>query len=181
MSTSAGGSPRRRRMLRVALVTVFTLLILVGIFAFTISGNGAAAVTTSQVRGAFTEHLSNFGSENTTTLMRDYAPNATLKWGGTTRGLGGTYNTTALVSQFYSAFFSKVTNVSVKNATFTVQVIGSGASVNGTFSVLGGGPQVQTITGEVMASVAYVQVNGVWVISSETWDFLSLNLQRPLA
>ncbi len=180
MSTG-DGSARRGRLLRVALVTVSALVVLGGIFAFTLSGNGATASTTSEVRGTFTQHLSNFASENTTLLTRDYAPNATLEWVGTTRGLGGTYNTTNMISQFYSTFFSKVTNVSVKNSTSAVQIVGGGATVNGTFSLLGGGPQVQILTGEVSLRVAYIHVNGVWEISSETWDFLSLNLQRPLA
>jgi hypothetical protein len=180
MST-ADGSPHRGRPLRVALVMVLVLVVLGGIFAFTLSGNGTNASTTLQVKGAFTQHLSRFASENATLLLRDYSPNATLAWVGTTRGLGGTYNTTAQIGQFYSTFFSKITNVSVKNSTIAVQIVGSGAVVNGTFNILGGGPQVQTISGEVTARVAYVDVNGVWMVSSETWEFLSLNLQRPLA
>jgi hypothetical protein len=178
---TADDSARRGRLLRVALVTVLVLVVLGGIFAFTLSGNGANASTASQVKGAFTQHLSSFASENTTLLVRDYTPNATLAWVGTTRGLGGTYNTTAQIGQFYSTFFSKITNVSVKNSTIAVQIVGSGAVVNGTFNLLGGGPQVQTISGEVTARVAYVHVNGAWMISSETWEFLSLNIQRPLA
>ena len=96
------------------------------------------------------------------------------------RGLGGSYDSTSLINQFYSALFSKVTNVSVKNATYTVQPVGGGAIVNGTIELLGGGPQVQTLNGEVITSATYVQVNGGWVISSETWNFLNLSLQRPL-
>lgn len=136
MSTGEG-SARPGRVLRVVLVTVLTLVVLGGIFAFTLSGNGAAAATSSQVRAAFDQHISNFASENTTLLMKDYASNATLEWDGTTRGLGGTYNATAQISQFYSSLFSKVTNVSVKNSTFAVQVTSSGARMNSTFSLLG--------------------------------------------
>jgi len=180
MSTGAPASARRGRLLRVVLVTASTLVILVGVFAYTSYGNGASASVTLEVRDAFTQHLSHFAAENTTLLMNDYGPNATLEWVGTTRGLGGTYNSTSLIGQFYSELFSKVTNVSVRNATYTVQVVGGSAAVNGTIELLGGGPQVQTLNGEVITNVAYVHINGEWVISNETWNFLALSLQRPL-
>ncbi len=180
MSAGAQSTSRRGRLLRAALVVVSTFAVLAGIFAFTLHGNGVNASVVSQVRDSFGLHLSNFDSENTTLLTRDYAPNATLAWVGTTRGLGGDYSGTAAIKQFYSTFFSKITNVSVKNATYTVRSVGGGATLNGTFAVLGGGPQSQTLSGEVMMSASYVRVNGEWVISSETWDFLGLSLQRPL-
>jgi len=52
--------------------------------------------------------------------------------------------------------------------------------VNGSLVLLGGGPNVQSVMGQVTASVAYVHVNGEWAISSETWDFVYLNVQPPL-
>lgn len=180
MMTGAPGSARRARLLRVAVATASALVVLVGVFAYVSYDSGASASATSQVRDAFNQHLSDFASENTTLLMTEYSANATLEWVGMTRGLGGSYNTTSLISQSYSAFFSKFVDVSVKNATYTVQAVGGGATVNGTIQLLSGGPLVQTITGEIAVSVAYVHVNGAWAISSETWNFLNLSVQRPL-
>jgi len=185
MSTGDEGSAGRGRLLRVAVVTVTALVILVGVFAFELNNNAAAASVTSQVHDAFARHLANFKSANTTKLTADFAPNATLAWVGETRGLGGTpgitsVNTPSLIGGFYSRFFTKFPSFSVSNVTYTVQVVGSGATVNGSLVLLGGGPNVQSVMGQVTASVAYVHVNGEWAISSETWDFVYLNVQPPL-
>jgi len=180
MSTGAEGSAGRRRLLRVAVVMVVALVVLVGIFAYALDGNAAVASATSQVHDAFARHLSNFTSANTTGLMRDYVPNATLAWVGQTRGLGATSDTTTLIGSFYSLFFAKFPSFSVSDVTYTVEVVGSGANVNGSLVLLGGGPNIQTITGQAVTSIAYVHVDGEWLISSETWNFVYLNTQRPL-
>jgi hypothetical protein len=162
------------------LVTIPTLLILAGIFGFTLNSNGAANAVSSQVRPVFDSHLSSIESENTTLLMRDYLANASLVWDGTTRTLGGSYFGNTSISKFYSVLFSRITSISVKNATYKVLASGNGATVSSTFALLGGGPQVQSLNGEVLATVSYVHVNGRWVISTERWYFQSLSLQRPL-
>jgi len=174
------GLTLRRPLLRVAIVTVSTLAILTAIFAFTLNSNGAAVATSSEVRSAFNLHALNFASENATLLMGDYRPNATLEWVGTTRGLGGTANGTAAIGRFFSAFFSKVTSVSIENGAYSVRPVAGGAILNGTFVLRGGGPQGQSIAGEVMVKVTYAHLGGGWVILSETWNFVSLSVQRPL-
>ncbi len=186
MSTGAGGSAGRGRLRRVVAVVVVTLVVLGGVFAFTLYNNAQAAATASQVHGAFARHLVDFTSANTTLLVGDFAPNATLSWVGETRGLGGTPGVTtvsspSLISNFYSRFFTKFPSFSISNVTYAVQVVGGGATVNGTLNLLGGGQNVQSIMGQVATSATYAHVNGEWLISSETWNFVNLEVQAPIS
>ena len=185
MSTGAEGSAGRGRLLRVAVVMVAALVILGGVFAFTLYNNAEAATVATDVHAAFARHLTDFTSANETSLMADFTPNATLAWVGETRGLGGTPGVTtvatpSLIGSFYSRFFVKFPSFSVSNVTYAVQAVGSGAVVNGSLVLLGGGPNVQSIMGQVTTTATYVHVNGEWLISSETWNFVNLLVQSPL-
>jgi len=180
MAATGPGPRKGRPLLRVALVTVPTLVVLAAIFGFTLNGNSAANALSSQLRPVFDSHLSSVASEDQASLMRDYLPNASLVWDGNTRTLGGSYFGNASIGKFYSTLFSRITSIAVKNATYKVQAAGNTATVTGTFALLGGGPQVQSLDGQVLVTVAYAHVDGGWLISSETWDFQSLSLQRPL-
>ncbi|MDA4132332.1 MAG: hypothetical protein OK454_04305 [Thaumarchaeota archaeon] len=180
METSGQDPGRAERLRRVAVVTVVTLVIIGGIFAFVIFSNNASSASESQVRTSFLEHTSNFQAENVTLLAKDYESSATLSWVGTTRGLGGTFNTTTTIEKFYSNFFIKITSVSLKNVTFTVQSSGNTASINGSMIILGSTPGGQSINGAIVAQADYTHVDGQWLISSETWSFTTLYIEPAL-
>ena len=185
MSTGAEPSAGRGRLLRVAVVSIVALVVLAGVFAYALSNNAATATVTSQVHDAFAQHLSHFTSANTTRLTQDYTANASLSWVGETRALGEipgspTVSTPSGIGSFYSRFFTKFPSFSISNVTYTVQVVGSGASVNGSLVLLGGGSNIQSIMAHVVTSVSYVHVNGEWIISGETWDYVNLQVQAPL-
>jgi hypothetical protein len=180
MSAPDGGPERRRRLLRVAVVMVITLIVLVGVFVLTLEGNDAVASTTSQVRDAYARHLSDFSMGNATLLTGGYLPNATLDWTGTARNLEGEYDGSGVIGKFYSEYFSTFTSASVQNETYTVQAVGRGATVNGSLELIGSATSGQSMTATITAQADYVHVNGEWVISSETWDFQSFFVEPPL-
>jgi len=181
MMSAPNGSPEgRKRLLRVAAVMVATLVILGGVFVFTLESNDAVASTTTQVRDAYARHLSDFSSGNATLLTADYLPNATLEWTGTARNLEGAYDGVGIIDQFYSKYFATFTSASVQNDTYTVQAVGKGATVNGTLDLIGAATSGQSMTATVTAQADYVHVDGVWMISSETWSFQTFYIEQAL-
>jgi len=115
---------------------VCTLVILGGVFVFTLENNAHTASVTSQVRDAFSRHLSDFASENATVLTADYEPAASVVWTGNARTWEGIYSNSTGINEFFSRYYSVYPTLSVHNATYTVQAVGGGATVNGSLGIL---------------------------------------------
>jgi len=180
MSTGTGAPPERGRWKRVVLVMVVTLVVLAGVFFGTLQGNANSATVTSQVREAYSSHLSHYSDVNASILAADYAPNATMVWTGDARNLEGSYATSAIIKEFFSGYFGVFSSVSVKNATYSVQAAGKGAEVNGSLQLLGSTTTGQSMTASISAQETYSRVNGEWVISSETWYFNTFFIEAEL-
>ena len=174
------------------------LVVLLVVQAATSSGVFGTATTTetitsttttaySELSSSFANHLLNVESGNVSLMMTDYEQNATVMWEGKiVQDLGGSsYNETGAgnIASFYDEFFgpSGVTNVTITNVTITaVQMKGDGeASVNSTFNLAGPSDNFGYLSGTVSAQIEYAKGGGdMWLISSETWNFMSLVLQH---
>lgn len=170
----------RARWIRVAAVMVITLVVLASFFVFTLEDNAQASNVTSEVRAAFARHLQNFSTANATLLSEDYTPGATLIWTGNARNLEGEYANASVIKEFFSHYFLVFSSVSVKNATYSVQEVKSGVAVNGSLELLGGATSGQSMMASANTSTTYVRDDGNWVISSETWTFVTFFLEGNL-
>jgi hypothetical protein len=180
MTASPGAPSDRGRWKRVAIVVAVTLVVLAGVFWGTVQDNANAATVVSQVRQAYSGHLSHFSDINSSVMAADYAPNAEMVWTGNARNLGGSYATSSIIKEFFSNYFRVFTSVSVKNATYSVIPAGKGAEVNGSIELLGSTPAGQSMTASIVTQETYTHENGEWVISSETWYFNSFFIEPPL-
>jgi len=118
-------------------------------------------------------------------MLTGYEENATVMWEGKiVQDLGGSsYNETGTgnIASFYNEFFgpSGVTNVTITNVTIAaVQMKDGEASVNSTFHLAGPSDNFGYLSGTVNAQIDYAKRGNVWLISSETWNFVSLVLQH---
>jgi hypothetical protein len=111
-------------------------------------------------------------------ILQDYLPNATMKWSGTTMGLGGTYVGTGNISLVFQAFFGQAISLNTSIDSFNVTNISSGTGdIGANLSFTGRSPIWGAFNGTVSASYHYVFQNGNWLISQEDWNFESFYQQ----
>lgn len=140
------------------------------------------------VNGSFAEHMTLVGSKNVSAIMSQYDRNAIVNWNGEAVGLAGTYigayNVSLLLNRFFETFVSGTGGgpFVIANVTRTIAVTAEGyATVNSTFSFSGQSTQWGPSSGTISAqdSYAYSAAAGIWLISRETWTFVSFALQYP--
>lgn len=180
MSAGAPVPERRGRLLRVAAVMVVTLVVLAGIFLFTLQSNATNVSTASEVHDAFATHLTDFTSANATRATSDYGSSATLVWNGDGRNWVGTYVSSTAINAFFSRYFSVYRTDSMHNIAYSVQTVANGATVNGSVQLIGLSISNQSMSALILTQATYSHVDGAWVISSETWTFQSFNILQPL-
>ncbi len=179
MSVGAPASANRGRLVRVAVVMTCTLIVLAGIFVFTLQSNAATASVTSQVHDAYAKHASDFASGNLTVLMGDYGPAATVLWTGDTRNWGGEFSNSSGIQAFFTRFLSVYPTISLQNVTYSVMSQGNGATVEGSATLIGLNVSNQSLRAPILTQTVYTRDNGVWVISSETWSFQNFFILQP--
>jgi hypothetical protein len=180
VSADAPVSERRGRLFRVAAVMVVTLVILAGIFLFTLQTNATNVSTAAQVHDLFAAHLTDFTSANATRATSDYASGATLVWTGDGRNWVGTYVGSTAIHAFFSRYFSVYRTDSMHAVVYSVQAVGNGATVNGSVQLIGLSISNQSMSASILTQATYSHANGAWVISRETWTFLNFNILPPL-
>lgn len=174
-----------------AALAILVLLVLQSLTGSGLFGTRTETVTTtvtttqqiSDVRGAFAEHMLSLGSRNVSALVSQYAGDANVTWTGQASGLAGTYigkvTIGVLLGQFFEAYANSFT---IANVTQAMAVTSSdSAAVNSTFGFTGWGERWGNTSGTVSAQdyYSYSTTNDAWLISQETWTFLSFNVQFP--
>lgn len=143
------------------------------------------------VGDTFAQHLLSFSlaygnsltSANVSAIVSQYEGNANDTW----IGHGGDFCDVGLhagsgnIFTLLGAFIGQVgPGLAIANVTRTVTAEANGSvSVNSTFDFAGHSLTYGIVNGTVSAedSYAYSTTNGAWLISQETWDFITFNTQ----
>jgi hypothetical protein len=140
---------------------------------------------------SFAQHLALFTSRNVSALVAQYEPTANVTWIGLSCWSGiypNAGNSSGDLTKLLNIFFDNTKTflgyqgfdaVFVGNITRTSVITTTGGSfiVNSTFGLLG-----QASTGNFTATVsaqdsyAYSRTNDTWLISQETWHFLTYHI-----
>jgi putative pyrroloquinoline-quinone binding quinoprotein len=155
------------------------------------SSAGKASTTSTMsavnlVNGSFANHMRLLASRNTSAMVSQYGGNSSIVWTGEALGLAGIYNGTSNIGLLFNASFfgPRSTALAVGNVTQTILAASDdSAVVNSSFTFLGSSSLEGNFSGSVSAMDYYVfsAASGSWLISQETWNFLSYNVQFPFA
>jgi len=136
----------------------------------------------SMVSEVFALHLLSFTSANVSSIVSQYGGNANVTWIG--HGgfcYSGLYAGSGEIMTLLGDFLGKVTpELAMGNVTRTVTAEANGSMVvSSTFDFAARGPNYGIVNGTVSAQelYAYSAANGAWLISQETWDFLTFSSQ----
>lgn len=137
------------------------------------------------VSGSFSQHMLQLGSGNVSAVVSEYERNANVTWIGKTQCYGGFYNGTFFITELMNAFLVQTAPALViGNVTMTTTAEANGSVVVNSafgFASHGGSSIDGIVNGTVSAqdSYTYSTTNAVWLISQETWDFITFNTQFP--
>jgi hypothetical protein len=136
------------------------------------------------VGDSFAQHMLSLTSGNVSAIVSQYEGNANVTWIG--HGgfcLAGLYAGSGDIMILFGDFVGQVAPALVMgNLTWTVTAEANGSmAVNSTFDFAGHGPANGIANGTVSAqdSYAYSTTKSAWLISQETWDFLTFSSQIP--
>jgi hypothetical protein len=182
-------------------LALIVLLVLQSVTGGALFGTKTVTTTTAAqqpvvvVSGLFAEHMLLLDSRNVSAIVEQYEGNATISW--TTDGqcecnsLNGNYTGTANMTQLMNQLLFGINangsglgmqsfvaeNLTQKVAsTSDVSVI-----VNSTFAMVEHSIAQGNINGTISAqdSYEYSATNHTWLISRESWNFLSYYVQNP--
>jgi hypothetical protein len=148
------------------------------------SQTSSAANNTAIVESGFADHMQWFSSDNISAMDSQYASNATVTWMGQAAGLTGNYSGAGNIGILLKGFLGRFTSFSVENVTRgEVAVSGDVATVNSSFDLAGQSPVVGNVSAKVSAQDSFAQStsDGPWLVSQETWNFLSYSEQYPVS
>jgi WD40 repeat protein len=149
------------------------------------STTSTATSAVNLVNSSFAYHMRLLASRNTSAMVSQYARDASVLWMGQASGLTGIYNGTGNIDLLFNASFfgPKSTELAIGNVTQKVLAASAwSAVVNSSFSFLGESSLQGNFSGSVSAMDSYVYsaASGNWLISQETWNFRSFNVQYPV-
>jgi hypothetical protein len=182
-----------------------TLIVLLVLQSFTGSGLFGTKTVTSTVTsiqqsaavvsGLFAEHILLLESRNVSAIVSQYAGNATIAWTSEAQcecnsvngNYTGTANITRLMKQLLfgidpNGFSFGTKSFMAENLTQSVAATSNTlVTVNSTFVMLEQSIAEGEINGTVSAQDFYVYsaTGHTWLISRESWDFLSFDIQNP--
>jgi hypothetical protein len=159
-------------------------------FTTTLTATSPSPDIHEQVANAFANHMLVISSRNAYAIVGQYEKNATVTWTGKASGLQGFYNGTKIIFILMNAsFISRAGSLSIGNVTHTmVDISKDSAVVNSSFDIFGQNYYIGLPYGYLASfnyavsaqdSYAYSSTLGAWLISTETWNFLSFNGQQP--
>jgi len=133
---------------------------------------------------SFAQHLVLFSSKNVSAIISQYEPNATVVWehlfcwSGLYQNAGSSNGDVAklLPDFFHGRFSAPLNSVYVGNATkMTIMPLANGTViVNSTFGLVGLAATGNfTATVSAQDSFVYSSLSNAWMISQETWNFLT--------
>jgi hypothetical protein len=146
------------------------------------------STTTSAVslfNSSFADHMRLLASRNTSAIVSQYEGNASVIWTGEVPGLQGLYNGTGNIRILFGvSLFGPKSTTALAIGNVTQKILAESdesAVVNSSFSFLGESSLEGNFSGSVSAMDSYVySAASGWLISQETWNFLSFNVQFPV-
>jgi hypothetical protein len=143
-----------------------------------------AAVSTvpdayEQVASSYANHLLLLDSRKIPALVTGYESNATVEWKGAAIGMTGNYTGSGNIGILHGSFTGKFIDLSLSNLSQMIGSKGNHWMVNSTFSLHGTGSVVGNFNATIAAQDSYIRAGETWLISHETWNFLSFNVQYP--
>jgi len=139
---------------------------------------------TAMVDGSFAQHMVLLSTGNVSAIVSQYETNANVTWTGKSQCYDGFYNGTGYITELMDAFLlSGTPALAIGNVTMTTTSETNGTVlVNSEFGFASPGPSGGgMVNGTVSAQdlYGYSATRGAWLISQESWDFLSFNGQIP--
>lgn len=147
----------------------------------------ASATPYDQLAESFANHMFFLSERNATAIASQYAQNATVVWTGKSEGFDGLYNRTTIPLLMQKSFIGRGGSFGIGGVTRSmVNVSAASATVDSTFDIFGQdynffppGGFATTFNGTISAQDSYVYsiANDAWLISNETWNFTTFNIQ----
>lgn len=144
-----------------------------------------------QVADSFANHILFLSERNATAIASQYAENATVIWTGAQDGggLGGLYNRTEIPVLMSEGYIGKEHSFAIGSVNRTITIVSNrSATVDSTFNLFGQGEYIVAIPGlgwnafnatvSAHDSYVYSAPNNAWMISNETWNFTSFNMEN---
>lgn len=147
----------------------------------------AALSASGAVGNAWSDHIAKFEAMNVTTMLSDYASNASAAFVSLGHGdyySPNTINTTLtdnatnpadIVRMFQGALLSDFIVPKIYDVNTTVDVKGETASLTSNFTIQGTNFDGTNLIASVTCRVNYVEVHGEWLISHEVWTLNNVN------
>ncbi len=149
------------------------------------STTSTTAPAVDLVNSSFADHMRMLESRNVSAILGQYEANATVTWTGRAAGLTGLYIGSQNIGILLNDSLFRPNGTSffvVGNVTQGVLDASRGSAlVNSSFGFQGRNSIWGNFSGSVSAqdNYAYSVASGGWLISQETWNFLSFNVQFP--
>jgi hypothetical protein len=151
--------------------------------ASTLPSTAAFENFTQQIASVYLLHLKNITSGNLTTMTSGYEHNATIEVSGS---LMGPSIRPMNVSDLYLVLHQRFYSFNFKNLNYSIRGLNEGdeALLNSTLTVFGNGPFIDVQSARLnpgvylstlKLSVSYTRDGNNWLISNESWEFLSMN------
>jgi outer membrane protein assembly factor BamB len=136
-----------------------------------------------QVAGNYLNYLSALDTRNISALTSEYERNATIEYTGNLGlgGLAGNYTGLGNISILLRDLPNFFSNYSVSNESQTIGAEGPYWVVNSSFNIAGNSPIEGNINATIAAQYRYADVNGTWLIATQTWNFLKYYVQFPVS
>lgn len=123
-------------------------------------------------------------SRNVSAQLSQYEGNADVTWTGQASGLAGNYvGALDIETLMKSSFVTRASSFAIGNVTQrTVARASDTATVNSSFTFVGRSDIEGNFSGAISAQdlLVYSRTSGAWLISRETWNFLSYSVQYPV-
>lgn len=135
-------------------------------------------LTTQTVEGSFSLHMQDFASDNVSSIVSRYLPNATVTWTGNADCFDGYYVGTGNITKLMDVFVKTAPDLLVGNLVTAATDRDGSVLVNSTFGFASAGSAaVASTNGTVFAQDTYLYSAATrsWLISQETWNFLTFN------
>jgi len=174
---------RGRKALLLGAAIVVAVLVVVAAIAAVPPRPGSSSTSlqpADAVGSSFAQHMLLIASGNVSSIVSQYEPNATIIWTGEASGGGartGIYGTRNLGNLLEDGFGTFATTFFVRNVTQTIIAASNNSVVVNSNFGFAGQNAFSKLSGSVSAqdTYAFSKAAGAWLISRETWDFLSFD------
>ncbi len=167
-------------------IIIIVAVAVVGVYVVISSGHSSpppppppSGGNLAEVRSTFDSHVQSISNRDISSVMQQYQTNSLLVWEGynNAQGLGGTYTGSGNIQLLYDKALGSAQVFNLNILSYHQQNISTSlATVNATLGMSGQSTFLGNISGTVSVQVNYIPSGSSWVISNETWNFITFSV-----